>query len=84
MKNKKFPFGEVIDEFEYYFDGIKMNFVKYISNCSHRKVLYYCEEIKSSYESIYSLVIAWIAYQNLGANQESLVSGICKALEIKP
>ena len=83
MKNKKFPFGEVIDQFEYDFDGVQMSVVKYISNCSHGKVLYCCEEISQSSESIYALVIAWITWQNLGNNQWSLVDGICKALEIR-
>lgn len=83
MKNKKFPFGEVIDTFEYDFDGVKMSVIKYISNCSHGKVLYCCEETRLSYESLFVLVIAWMAYKQLGNNQYSLVDGISKALEIK-
>lgn len=56
MKNKKFPFGEVIDRFEYDFDGVKMNVVKYISNCSHNRVLYYCEQISAGAESLFDLL----------------------------
>lgn len=82
MKNKKFPWGEVIDRFEYDFDGIKMEVVKFISKYDG-SILYCCEEIRESSESLFYLVIAWMAKQQLGSNEGSLVVGICKALEIK-
>ena len=83
MKNKKFPFGEVIDQFEYDFDGIKMEVVKYVSNCGNNKVLYHCDEINQSYGSLFSLVTCWIAKKHLELSNRNF-DDILISLEIKP
>ena len=89
----KFTWGRVVDKFELPFDGVTMEIVKYhpweYNNCTSTgrvdegKILYHCPQLNESAYSIQYLVIAWIAYKNLGLNEGALVRGIAKALEIK-
>lgn len=88
MNGKKFPWGKVIDRFEYNFDGTILEVVKY-----HPKKydgtegysldeMFHCEEISGSFGSIQHLLISWIVYKNLGLNEHSLANGIARALKI--
>ena len=46
-------------------------------------VLYHCDEISQSAESLFGLLIAWITYKQLGLNNGALVAGIARALLLK-
>lgn len=86
----RFPWGIVLDIFDYDFDGQKLTVVKYhqwVLNETPRRAdesqpLYHSEELRASYRSLDALLIAWIAHRRLGLNQHMLVSGLCRALEI--
>lgn len=88
----KFPWGKVIDCFDYDFDGQKMEVIKYHPWKSHghfiktgnpdmEQVLYHCETMHESCTNLFHLVIAFIARNNLGLNQQALVAGIAKSLD---
>lgn len=88
----KFVWGKEIERFEYDFDGDKVEVVKYYpreyKNCSPTGSFldtpaYHIEELRESSNSLQHMLIAYIAYKNLGLNNGALVSGICRALEIK-
>lgn len=86
----KFPWGKVVDRFDYDFDGEKLEVVKYLPRKAmhlnggyEERPQYHVEELHSSYWNMQALLIDWIAYKNLGLNQHSLTAGLCKALEIK-
>lgn len=82
MSNQKFTWGQVIDRFTLDFDGQVMEVTKYHPPHSN-DILYHCEELHAAYTSMFALTIAYIAYQQLGHNQNALVSGIARALDIK-
>lgn len=88
---KKFPWGEVIDRFDYDFDGMQMSVVKFHPWVRHGSTIltgnpcldivsYHCEELHESSDNLLKLVIAWIAFKKLGLNEGSLVAGISRAL----
>lgn len=79
----KFAWGTVIDRFEYDFDGVKMEVTKYHPRDDKNAILFHCEQLSEATETLFELVIAFIARKNLGLNQHALVSGICRALELK-
>lgn len=85
---KKFSWGSVIDRFEYDFDGVKMGVTKYhprltsTQEINESKVLYHCEELSESANSVFELVISFIARKKLGPNNHSLVAGVCRAFEL--
>lgn len=89
-----FPWGQTIERFVLDFDGSKLLATKFhpwksesslvmVGDPDTSTVQYHCEELRQSTNSMQSLVIAWIANKNLGLNQHALVSGVCRALEIK-
>lgn len=47
------------------------------------KVLYYCEQLSESRSDLFTLLISFIARQNLGHNQQALVAGIARSLKCK-
>lgn len=79
----KFVWGKVIDQFSYDFDGKVLEVTKYHPKNYPTSILYHCEEMHSSHHELDALVISWIAHKRLGLNQHNLVSGLCRALEIK-
>lgn len=89
-----FSWGKVVDKFDFDMDGvpllvIKYHPTKYINGQGVRgeyedHVLFHCVELHSSYLSLDSLLIAWIAHRRLGLNQHHLVDGICRALCTNP
>jgi hypothetical protein len=78
----RFVWGQVIERFEYDFDGLTMNVTKYHPRNEGDNILYHCEELRQSTETIFELLISFIAYKRLGLNQHALVAGISKALEL--
>lgn len=92
MAKNNFPWGKVIKRFSYDLDGSVMDVVKYhpwvYRNCVSTRdvnedVVYFsCEEINQSSDSIFKLILAWIAYRNIGLNQDYLVDGIARALQL--
>ncbi len=76
----KFAWGQVVDKFTYDFDGVTMEVTKYIPN-GNTVIHFHSEDLHESTTSLMHLIVAWIAWRNLGLNQGSLVRGICKALE---
>jgi hypothetical protein len=79
--SKPFPCGIVLDRTTLYLDGTEVEVTKYIND--NTNVLFHCEELHASYNTIEALLIAWIARKHLGLNQHALVSGICKALGVE-
>jgi len=90
----KFAWGKVLARFQYDFDGDVLDVVKFnpwrtrgitvlVGDADDRSVRYHCQELYASFLSLQELVIAWIAYKNLGLNQHALVAGISKALECR-
>lgn len=90
----KFTWGSVIERFNFNFDGVEMNVIKYhpwiydkngrgTQMIDENKINYSCEEISRSDESLFALTLYWIAHKQLGLNQGALVQGICKALNIE-
>jgi hypothetical protein len=87
-----FPWGEVIDKFEYDFDGEVFSVTKYhpyiSANCvriikiDKSKEYYHCEEIHEGDTSLFRLLISWMTYKKLGINNCSLSYGIARALYI--
>jgi len=90
---KKFSWGKVLDCFEYDFDGdmlsvTKYHPFKYENNCAINgqfsdEINYHVEEMHESFNSMHSMLIAWVTYKNLGYNNGALAAGKCRALEIK-
>ena len=86
----KFTWGRVIDRFEYDFDGLKMEVTKYhprksdgitvTKEIDESLTYYHSEELRQSTDNLFALILAFIAYKNLGLNQHALVAGIAKAL----
>jgi hypothetical protein len=87
----KFTWGQVLDRFQYDFDGEVMDVVKFhpwkVNGCTVFKgqadtdrVHYHCEELHESSDNVLKLVISWMANKKLGNNEGSLVYGICRAL----
>lgn len=91
----KFSWGRVLERFEYDFDGEVMSVTKYHPwklaedgfTCTREpneaEVMYHCEELRESCDTLYALLISWIAHKRLGQNQHALVSGICRALAVE-
>lgn len=93
--SKKFPWGKVIDYLNIDLDGNIIEIAKFhpfkssgsgavSRDIDYEKVLYHSKELHESWSSIYGLIISKIAHDKLGANEGSLVYGICRALEIEP
>jgi hypothetical protein len=81
---KKFSWGKVLHKFEYDFDGQILEIIKYSPNYdTPHTVLYYCEELSESETSIQQLLLSWMIYKNLGPNNQSLISGISRAIGLE-
>lgn len=88
----KFVWGKVIDKFDYDFDGIEVNIVKYHpwmyekGRSTHKpdmeKIEYYCEEISQSSNTLMGILLSWIVYRQLGMNQDALVTGLARMLKL--
>jgi len=86
----KFPWGKVIGILQIDLDGDKLEVVKYYANFGASTINKHCtepsfhiEELHASYSTVQAAIIGYIAYKSLGLNQHTLVSGICRALDIK-
>jgi hypothetical protein len=90
---KKFAWGKQIDEFEYDFDGQKMVVIKYhpwkvkgsailTGQVDYDSVLYHCAALHQSEESLFTLVLHFMARTTLGMNHGALVCGIARALKL--
>lgn len=90
---KRFPWGQVIRQFNIDFDGEVMAVTKYHpwltqdSNAltgqpNMNSVEFHSAEMHQSAASIEYLVLTWIARKNLGMNQHALVNGVAKALGV--
>jgi hypothetical protein len=86
----KFPWGRVIERFDYDFDGEKVEVVKYFPKKANHLNMgfedapqYHIEDLHESSNSLQYILISWIARKNLGLNQHALVAGVCRALDVK-
>lgn len=86
---KKFPWGLVLEEMTFDFDGEVFEVTKYLpKKCSphtgpEETPSYHCQEIHRSSDSLKMLLIYWLTFKQLGNNQDQLARGIGRALEIK-
>ena len=89
----KFPWGRVLEQISYEIDGLRFDVTKFhpwkTSGCTvltgqvnEALTQYHSDELHQSEDTAQRLLIAWIAYRNLGLNQHTLVDGICRALEV--
>lgn len=91
--SKPFPWGRVIDRFEYDFDGAKLSVTKYypkkhntsLSSREYEDVpFYHVEEMRAAFPCMDSLLIGWLIHRNVGfGNQDPLLKGMCRALNVK-
>ena len=92
---KKFPWGKVIDRIEYDFDGKTLEIVKahpwksLSAPKSERefdaeKVIYFCDELGVSTNSVMTMLLYWIVCQGIETEQEAsiLFLGVCRMLKI--
>lgn len=94
MSTNRFTWGKALDHFSYDFDGQVLEVVKFHpwkrDGCTvlsgkpdESKIQFHVEEMHESFHDIQTLLVAWITCQNLGrGNNDSLIYGICRALEI--
>jgi hypothetical protein len=90
--SRKFPWGKVIDIFDFDFDGVKLEVTKYhpkkpgnsLSSREYEEAVeYHVEEMRASFNSMDELLVAWLVHRNIGpGNKDALVVGLCRALEI--
>ena len=89
----RFPWGQVIRQFNIDFDGEIMKVTKYhpwLTQDSNvlsgqpnmNAVEFHNAEMHESSASLDYLVLAWIAKKHLGMNQHALVSGVAKAFGV--
>lgn len=95
MKTKKFNWGQVLQTFTYDFDGETLEVVKYhpwkTNGCqvlsgtpNFDEIQFHVDDWSESFMSMQTLLIAWVAYRNLGrGNQDALIQGIARALEVQ-
>ena len=87
MSNKRFTWGILINTFNFLIDGNALEIVEYhpwiregttikAGTPNFDVVEYHCDEIRQSSNSMMIIIIAWIAYKQLGFNQDSLICGI--------
>jgi hypothetical protein len=91
---KKFPWGKVLEIFEYDFDGKPLEIVKYhpwksegvsvkTGNPNEDETCYHIAAMSESFHSIDAALIGWIAHKNLGLNHGTLAAGVCRALNVR-
>ncbi len=86
----KYTWGRVITVHEFAIDGHEFDIVEYhpfqfkgsisTNEVDLDKVLYGCDEISQSADSMMNILIAWMVYKQLGMNQGALVQGISRML----
>jgi hypothetical protein len=92
---KRFPWGSVIQQFDYDFDGERLDVVKFHpwrsedgqvlgATPNESEVMFHNEELQESFDTLHGLLIAWVVYKRLGDDDRSLAQGIIRALDIKP
>jgi hypothetical protein len=91
---KRFPWGKVLNTFEYDFDGKPLEVVKYhpwnsegvsvkTGNPDESETLYHIAAMNTSVRSMDAALIGWIVHKNLGLNHGTLAAGVCRALCVK-
>lgn len=91
---KKFSWGKVLGRFEYDFDGVQLEVVKYhpwqSEGCSVKigvpnesETWYHIEVMHAAFGSMDEALINWITFKNMGLNCSALAGGVCRALCIK-
>lgn len=92
--SEEFAWGHVIDVFKINMDGKECTILKFhpwvsengsvrVGRPDETVVNFHNAETRWSDTSIQASMIRWIAHQNLGLNQQALVAGVCKALDVK-
>lgn len=93
MSNKRFPWGKVLETFEFLIDGHELWIVKYhpwmrdgnrikVGTPNLDLVEYNCDEISQSANSMMQILVAWMVYKQLGMNQGALTQGIARMLKL--
>ncbi len=88
----KYIWGRVISDFKIEIDGYLLEVVKYhpfqfngsiaTKEIDLSTVLYGCDEISQSADSMMQILVAWVVYKQLGMNQGALVQGIARMLKL--
>lgn len=93
MRNKRFPWGKVLETFKFLIDGHELWIVKYhpwmrdvnrikVGTPNLDLVEYNCDEISQSANSMMQILVAWMVYKQLGMNQGALTQGIARMLKL--
>ena len=93
MASKAFPWGKVIQTFDFDFDTKHLEVIKYFpwesEDCTVKtgcpdlsRVCFSVPEMCQSFSSLDEAVLSWLVYSHLGLNQGALATGICRALNI--
>jgi len=85
--SNKFVWGKVIERFDFDFDGVICEVVKYHPKTFTPVVylpesFYHCEEMSASFRSMFELLVHWLTYKQLGLNEGSLAQGLCRAINL--
>ena len=89
----KFPWGKVVDRFDYDFEGQPFEAIKYhpriyingtgTDQVDSNSILYHCPQIGTSSGSLFELLICWLAVQSLSSTEALYVApAISRALKL--
>ena len=88
----KYTWGRVIHKFDFEIDGHELEIIKYhpllfkgsisTKEIDLSTVMYGCDEISQSADSMMQILVAWMVYKQLGMNQGALVQGISRMLKL--
>ena len=89
----KFPWGKVVDRFDYDFEGQPFEVIKYqprtyinsfgTDQVDTSSISYHCPQIGTSADSLFELLICWLAVQSLSSTEALYVApAISRALKL--
>ena len=89
----KFPWGKVVDRFDYDFEGQPFEVIKYhpriyinglgTDQVDTNSISYHCPQIGSSSGSLFELLICWLAVRSLSLTEALYVTpAISRALKL--
>jgi hypothetical protein len=89
----KFPWGKVIDRFDYDFEGQAFEVVKYhprvyvdgrgTDQIDTESTMYHCDQISTCAGSLFELLVCWLASRSLGSTEALYVApAISRALKL--
>lgn len=89
----KFPWGKVVDRFDYDFEGQPFEVIKYHPRIyinglgtdlvDTNSISYHCPQIRTCSDSLFELLICWLAAQSLSSTEALYVApAVSRALRL--